>query len=327
MTIENRTAALRRSTSIITRVGADLNGPRLITDEASTVCVRAFPVAAIGALAAGGALGVVSTYLLKSRHEPLGYVGSASDLDARLKQHVADPDKAFATDVFAICGAGTALDYEVALHMEGLLKHAIEEAGVARLVNKVEPRAARLSASRLISVERQFADAQSLLYDAGLHWLVPNLAPAGPVATVGEAAEAPLVPEAADAAADEEAEDEGPMEIGVTVVPIGVEEQALAFSNLWARGYQWQDRFIVAAGSEMRGEVNPSANQHTRDRRERLVNSGAAKAVDETHERYRLDVAVAFPSRAIAAKCLAGAHVGSEKWRPLRAERPCVIAR
>ena len=322
MTIENMTAALRRSTSVITRDGADLNGPRLITDEASTVCVRAFPVAAIGTLVATGALSVVSTYLLRSRHEPLGYVGSASDLDARLRQHATDPDKAFAREVFAICGADTNLDYEVALHMEGLLKRMVEEAGVARLVNKVEPRAARLSAARLISVERQFADAQVLLHDAGLHWLVPNRAP-----VVVEPAAAPLVPELADAAVEEEVEDEGPMEIGVTVVPIGVEEQSLAFGGRWARGYQYGDRFIVAAGSEMRGEANPSANQHTRDRRERLIKAGAAKPVDDTNDRYRLDVAVAFPSRAIAAKCLAGAHVGSEKWRALRAERPCVIAR
>ena len=118
------------------------------------------------------------------------------------------------------------------------------------------------------------------------------------------------------------------MEIGVTVVPIGVEEQELSFGNLWARGYQYgDDRFIVAAGSEMRAEANRSANQHTRDRRERLLKAGAAKAVEGTDDRYRLAVAVAFPSRAIAAKVLAGAHVGSEKWRPLGVERPCLIAR
>ena len=149
---------------------------------------------------------------------------------------------------------------------------------------------------------------------------MPNPAP-----VVVEAA-VPLVPEVADATVEEEAEDEGPMEIGVTVVPIGVEEQSLAFGGLWARGYQYGDRFIVAAGAEMRREANPSANRHTRDRRARLIKAGAAKPVDDTHDRYRLDVAVAFPSRAIAAKCLAGAHVGSEKWRPLLAPRPCVIA-
>jgi predicted GIY-YIG superfamily endonuclease len=321
MSIENRTAALRRSTSVITRDRADLNGPRLITDEASTVCVRVFPVAAIGALAATGALSVVSTYLLRCRHQPLGYVGSASDLDSRLRQHAADPDKAFASEVFAICGAGGDLDYETVVHMEGLLKRAIEEAGVARLVNKVEPRAARLSGSRLISVERQFADAQALLHDAGLHWLVPNPAP-----IVIEAAETPPAPEVAEVTVEEEAEDEGPMEIGVTVVPIGVEEQSLAFGGLWARGYQYGDRFIVAAGSEMRREATPSANEHTRERRERLTSTGTAKLVEGRNDRFRLEVAVAFPSKAIAAKCLAGAHVGSEKWRALRAERPCVIA-
>jgi len=332
MTIENRTAAHARSTSIIMRDGADLNGPRRITDEAATVCVRAFPFAAIATQVASGDLCIGATYALVNHGLCRGYVGSAGELDSRLKQHAADPEKAFATEVFAVCGAGTNLDYEAAVCMERLLKHAIERAGVAQLVNRVEPRAARLSASRLISIERKFADAQALLYDAGLHWLVPH-----PVSTAAVPAEAgsaeeppPLAPDAEVAAADEQADeeaDEGPMEIGVTVVPLGVEEQRLAFSDLWARGYQYGHRFIVAAGSQMRGEANPSANQHTRDRRERLIKAGAAKNVEGTDDRYRLDVAVAFPSRAIAAKVLAGAHVGSEKWRPLAAGRPCLIAR
>jgi hypothetical protein len=133
------------------------------------------------------------------------------------------------------------------------------------------------------------------------------------------------VPEAEIATEADEA-DEGPMEIGVTTVPVGVEELALSFCDLWARGYEHQGRFVVAAGSEMRMVVNPSANEHTVTRRKRLIETDTATEVDGLGDRFRLQVAVAFPSRAIAAKVLCGAHVGSEKWRPLCAPRPYVIA-
>jgi hypothetical protein len=147
--------------------------------------------------------------------------------------------------------------------------------------------------------------------------------PATALAKLAEATAAPpLAPEAEIAT---EPDDDGPMEIGVTTVPVGVEELALSFCDLWARGYEHQGRFVVAAGSEMRMVVNPSANEHTVTRRKRLIETGTATEVDGLADRFRLQVAVAFPSRAIAAKVLCGAHVGSEKWRPLCA-RPYVIA-
>jgi hypothetical protein len=118
----------------------------------------------------------------------------------------------------------------------------------------------------------------------------------------------------------------GPVEIGVSTTPIGVEEQELAYGNIWARGYEHQGRFVVAAGSEMRRLANASANAPTTGRRERLIAAGAAAEVDGLDDRYRLRVAVAFPSKAIAAKVLSGAHLGSDKWRPLRAPQPFIIA-
>jgi hypothetical protein len=124
---------------------------------------------------------------------------------------------------------------------------------------------------------------------------------------------------------DEEADD-GPMEVGVTTTPVGVLELTLTYFNLWARGYEHQGRFVVAAGSEMRRVANASANAHTISRRQRLIELGTATPVDDMDDRLRLQVAVAFPSKAIAAKVICGAHVASDKWRPLGAERACVIA-
>jgi hypothetical protein len=125
---------------------------------------------------------------------------------------------------------------------------------------------------------------------------------------------------------EEDGDEDGAMEIGVSTTPIGVEELQLAFADLWARGYAHQGRFVVAAGSEMRRTPNPSANAPTLARRQHLIDTGAAVPIPGAADRYRLQVAVAFPSLAIAAKVLCGAHVASDKWRPLRAARPFIIA-
>jgi hypothetical protein len=116
------------------------------------------------------------------------------------------------------------------------------------------------------------------------------------------------------------------MEIGVTVTPPEVEEAELAYANIWARGYEHQGRFIVAAGSEMRDSLNASVNGHTRRRRAELL-AQAVEAIPGVEDRRRLRLAVAFPSRAIAAKVLCGAHVGSDKWRPLGCATPVVVTR
>lgn len=327
MSIEKHFSGLRSSASTIIRDRAGLDGPRTVTDEAATILVKVFPFSAISAEAACADLYGPSTYVLANRHQRLGYVGSAGELYSRLKQHAADPEKAaFATDVFAICGSGSSLDYESALRIERLLKHAIEEAGVARLLNRVEPRTAKLPASRLISIDRKFSDALHLLHDAGLDWLVPMRSPADVPEPSPEPVESVDLPAPENREAVDDDGDEGLMEVGVTTVPLGVEEQTLCYGGLWARGYQCGDKFIVAAGSEMRRVPNPSANKHTTDRRERLVDLGVAVDVPGSPDRLRLQVAVAFSSKPIAAKVLAGAHVGNEKWRALCAPRPVVVA-
>lgn len=76
----------------------------------------------------------------------------------------------------------------------------------------------------------------------------------------------------------------------------------------------------------MRTTPNPSANGHTLARRQHLIATEAVLPVDGMEDRQRLQMAVAFPSRAIAAKVLSGAHLGSDKWRPLRASKPFIIA-
>ena len=55
------------------------------------------------------------------------------------------------------------------------------------------------------------------------------------------------------------------------------------------------------------------------------MNSVAAPITGGDGRVRRLTSAVAFPSAAIAAKVVAGAHIGSDKWRPLN-RAPMVVS-
>jgi hypothetical protein len=83
---------------------------------------------------------------------------------------------------------------------------------------------------------------------------------------------------------------------------------------------------VVAAGSEVRTAVNISVNPILRERRERLQAANAFMPISGVDDRVRLRVAVAFPSMAIAAKVVCGAHVGTAKWRPLQRTASVILA-
>jgi hypothetical protein len=323
--------AALRSASTILRDGEGLGGHRLVTDDAATLCVQAFPFAAAAVAASGSALAVPAAYLLVDSAQQQVYVGETNHLGRRLQEHALHPAKSFAVEVFALRGRDRGLEKPAVVHFQKRLSERIEIAGRARLVNVVAACAADLTLQRQVSLDRMFEDGLRLLLDAGCRCLWPRLEASAQGRNIAANDDPePRPPRGAEtavetAAGDEEG-DEGPMQIGVTVVPLGVEEQMLWFGNLWARGYDHEGTFVVAAGSEMRRFTNPSANAHTVARRQRLIDTGTAITVDGLEDRLRLQVAVAFPSRAIAAKVLTGAHVGSEKWRALQAECPCVIA-
>lgn len=332
------TAASRRMTTTISRDGVGLHGPRLITDDASTLCVTALPFTDIAIVVAGGAFDTPGAYILSGGSPadgmPAAYVGESGKLARRLQEHAADADKAFATEVFVLYDAdGHRLDKNDAVHLQRRLIEFVEQANVARLVNSTSACAAKIGQGRIATVDKMLVDARHLLFDAGCRCLGP--APVPPMVTATANVEVnvstlkdappPAVPEPIADETGEEDDDGGPMEIGVSTTPIGVEELELAYSDLWARGYDYRDRFVVAAGSEMRLMTNGSANDRTKARRDRLIEAQAFDDCGAGRDRYRLRIAVAFPSRAIAAKVLCGAHVGSDKWRPLNAARPLMF--
>jgi hypothetical protein len=316
MSNANMPADKRRSATIIWRDGTDLHGLRHVTDDAAALSVRAFPFADVAAAVARGGFATAGAYLLVGNDA--AYVGESGNLGRRLQEHALDPGKAFATEIYAVSGFDRRLDKAAAVHMQMRLSARVEAAGAVRLVKGNNPCTADLPAWRVATLDRMIDDALRLLFDGGCRCLTTNPQPPASVA-------APPVMLVAPVTGGEE-DDDGPMEVGVTTVPLGVEELELAFGGLWARGYEHDDQFVVAAGSELRKNANPSITENTLTRRNRLVDTSTVAAIPGVDDRLRLKLAVAFPSRAIAAKVLCGAHVGSDKWRPLRAAAPVIVA-
>ena len=118
--------------------------------------------------------------------------------------------------------------------------------------------------------------------------------------------------------------DAGPITIGVTTTPLGSAEYELTYDDVWARGYWAGDLFIVAAGSEVRATTNGSVNAVTRGRRDDLFRAGVLAPIPGVASRRRLIVAVAFPSAAIAAKIVCGAHTAG-RWFPLTRSRVVML--
>jgi len=83
---------------------------------------------------------------------------------------------------------------------------------------------------------------------------------------------------------------------------------------------------VVTAGSEVRTLINNSVNPILYTRRHDLAAAGALAEIPGLSDRMRLTVSVWFPSSAIAAKVVTGAHVASNKWTALRNPQPFVIA-
>ncbi|MCF1502245.1 hypothetical protein L0F51_00520 [Afifella sp. H1R] len=96
----------------------------------------------------------------------------------------------------------------------------------------------------------------------------------------------------------------------------------LAYADLFGRGLECDGLFIVLPGSEVRvlGE-NGNEESSVRTRRAILEKRGVMTPIPGVTDRQRLNSAVAFWSKSIAARVLAGSHVPSNVWRPIHAWR------
>jgi predicted GIY-YIG superfamily endonuclease len=288
--------------STILRHFPDGTAPREVIDRGQTLRVLAFPFNWTAEICAAHDLRSAGTYILAGDGE--AYIGETGDLTSRLLAHAQDLDKAFATEVFVVSAFNKLFDKDTAQHFELRFVQDAKAAGLVRLRNQSTPPQPRRTAERLVTLNRMVNDAQRLLFDAGCR----------------------IFHSANDSAIRARRKVELPLgdfddlemtRVELARVPAGAQEFELQYTNVWARGYQYEDRFVVLAGSEMRAELNASTNKICVPRREKLIASGAVVKVETQEDLYRFTVSVGFRSAAVAAKIVCGAHVSAEHWKPL----------
>lgn len=270
---------------------------RVVTDDAAALSVIAFDMRELPIALAHFDLAVRGSYLLCGEKKPDGapvYVGEGK-VRQRLQEHSSDPDKAFARSAYVLVRRESGLSKKAVQHYQACLMAAVEEAGVDALVNTAPPCIPPLTSEREATLNSMLAGSWHLLYDAGCRTF------ARPCAA--------CLPE--DGADDD-------LQIGVPI-PAGAAEYDLSHGKVWARGAADGDGIIVMPGSLLRTEQNASLDRKKLvERREWLFKCGALIAVPGQPDLMRAVTTVRFPTRPIAAKCLTGAHVGSDKWKLVR---------
>lgn len=295
------------STAVIHRPFGGVYGYRRISDRATRIVVQAFPMSELSRVAAAGHLNAPAAYVLTDG--TVAYVGETRRPSRRLSEHAADPAKAFARDVFIVGGCpGSDLDKMLVMDLQFRFTRRALEAGVVTVWKMANPPQPDLTDAERATHDRITADALRLLRDAGCRIFDPVDHAVASVSAPPPVDES-LTDEVVDVA------DSEPISIGVSTVPLGSDEFELRFSDLWARGYWANGRFVVSAGSEVRRAINGSAQPLTRSRREDLQKAGVLAPIPGVGDRLRLTVAIAFPSTSVAAKTLAGAH-SAGKWVP-----------
>jgi predicted GIY-YIG superfamily endonuclease len=285
-----------------------IEGLREVHDDVGRLTVSAFPWSMVKDMSMARAA-VPACYILADH--ATAYIGETGNIGRRLSDHFRDPSKSFAREAYVISGyEGAWFDTTAALYLQYRLTKIAEQAGLVEVIKGTNPQVLELPNHRRASLDIFVEHGERLLFDAGCRVLRSNFVSQrrqiNEVETVGA--------------------DDGPIQIGVIATPPLGSELELRHGDLWARGFPTSEGFVVMAGSEVRSAVNPSAPQIVKPRRDELASAQAMVAIPGLHDRMRLRVAVRFPSAAIAAKVVCGAHVDSSKWQSPRYPQPILFA-
>jgi len=299
-------------TTNIRRPGGGISGFRHVNNGASRVAVWAFPMTRVADIVLAKA-SMPAAYILANHRS--AYLGETNHFGNRLTRHLADPTKRFAREAFVITGFPEPWpNKDPAIYLQYHLIEIAEAAGHVKLTNTLSPQTPIVPDNDRAVLERLLNDARLLLHDAGCRVLDSNfdsLCESGP----GGPGEREIG-----------SNDEMPMQIDVFASPPLGSELELDYTDLWARGYPAANGgFVVMAGSEVRAAVNASANPIVTTRREELAKAEALTLIHGLGDRLRLRVSVWFPSAAIAAKVVTGAHVNSKVWGRPSYPRPLLI--
>jgi predicted GIY-YIG superfamily endonuclease len=304
------------TSTLVHRLTADVSGAREVVDELTRLTVTAFPMAMAREIIPARAM-MTAAYVLSDGQRI--YCGESTRIGRRIWDHANDPTKSFAREVFVITRhTMEPLDKPTAIYMQAHLTRKAEEAGAVTVQRGTGPQVLDVNAMRGALYLQMSTIAERLLFDAGCT-AFHAFGDAKPTSMAREAVDSPPPPA-------EIVDEATPIEIGVAATPGDAEEYQLAYSDLWGRGYDADGGFVVTAGSEVRREVNPSVNQMLHTRRRELEAARVLADIEGREDRQRLLVAVWFPSRAIAAKVVTGAHVGAAKWVAVGNPRPFVLA-
>ncbi|MBR0882881.1 putative GIY-YIG superfamily endonuclease [Bradyrhizobium japonicum] len=308
----NNHSAQPACTSNVHRPMGGIAGLREVHDDVGRLTVSVFPFAMVKDISLTLAA-VPACYILADH--ATAYIGETGNAGRRLGEHSGDPSKAFAREVYVISGYQRAwFDKTAAIYLQFRLTQIAEQADLVDILKGTNPQVLELPNHKRASLDHFVEHGERLLFDAGCRVLRSNFASQRRKA------------EAVDTDMAIGPEDTGPMQIDVTGLPPLGSELELAYGDLWARGYPVRDGFVVTAGSEVRSLVNPSVNPILRTRRAELAAADALAIIPGIDDRARLRVAVCFPSAAIAAKVVTGAHVSSGKWVNRRYPEPILIA-
>lgn len=307
----NGTSVHPACTSNVHRPMGGIAGLREVHDDVGRLTVSAFPFAMVKDIQS--TLGAVPACYILADHAT-AYIGETRNVGRRLSEHSAHPSKAFAREVYVISGYLCAwFDKTAAIYLQYRLTQIAEQAGLVDVMKGTNPQVLELPSHKRASLDHFVEHGERLLFDAGCRVLRSNFASQR---RKQEATETDVVI----------GPDDGPMQIDVTDLPPLGNELELDYCDLWARGYPVRDGFVVTAGSEVRNLVNQSVNPILHTRRAELAAADALAPIPGIEDRLRLRVAVCFPSAAIAAKVVTGAHVNSGKWVNRRYPKPILIA-
>ncbi|MBP1096121.1 GIY-YIG nuclease family protein [Bradyrhizobium diazoefficiens] len=300
-------------TSKIFRPGDGITSPRLVHHGASRVGVWIIPLADRNSTDLALAVGPAA-YVLMNRET--AYFGETKNINMRFSKHFADPAKAFARVAYVVVGYPEPWsNKDPAFYLQYHLWSIAQAARHVVITNEWTPTIPRVRADERAEMERILEDARQQLFDAGCLAL-DSYFDRVPVVSSTERDDDPIGPN-----------DMEPMLIDIVATPPAGGELELNYVGLWARGYPTSDRgFVVMPGAEFRWPINGSAQGIVDTRRSELEAKHALATIPGAADRKRLLVAVWFPSAAIAAKVITGAHIGSRVWVPRRYPQPIIIA-
>jgi hypothetical protein len=288
-------------TTILHRPYARFEHFRIASERYSTLQVYAFDFASVPEITKLKELEVPGTYVLAN--SSFAYVGETGEVGNRLCEHKREAKRQFADHVIVITSKDASYNKEQAVFGQKHLYERAEAAGLVTLVNEGRPHEAKLKIEDASELRRALIELERPLFDAGCRLL-------GTWKT--RPAAAAILPKAEPPTAEEQA-DTGGMQIGTKLVVLE-EHQELRYSDLKVIGCQYQNRFIILPGSEVRDACNDSVEDSIQRFREDLAQSGVLAAIDGVDDRKRLTVALTFTSRLTAGMVCAGAKIRSVNW-------------